>query len=145
MCMHTSYLDCHEAGLCCYLVIHIEILLHPLQLLYFQLLPIYWLPLAQWRRDLMIRGCACVWRSHDANRPGKCSAVVTASRHIQMSKSTSSRKRAALRVHTCMPSGIMVADRTWNWQRTWPVCDFRPMLLRDGQSWPFIGRFIELW
>jgi hypothetical protein len=45
MCMHVCCLDCHEAGLCCYLVIHTENLLRPLQLLYFRLWPIYWLPL----------------------------------------------------------------------------------------------------
>jgi hypothetical protein len=47
MCMHVCYLDCHEAGLCCYLVIHIlaENLLHPLQLFHFHLWPIYWLSL----------------------------------------------------------------------------------------------------
>jgi hypothetical protein len=39
------YLDCREAGLCCYLVIHIENLLYPLQLLYFHLWRIYWLSL----------------------------------------------------------------------------------------------------
>jgi hypothetical protein len=43
MCMRVCYLDCHEAGLCCYLVIHIEALLFPLQLFYFHLCPIYWL------------------------------------------------------------------------------------------------------
>jgi hypothetical protein len=32
LCMPICYLDCHEAGLCCYLVIHIENLLCPLQL-----------------------------------------------------------------------------------------------------------------
>jgi hypothetical protein len=36
-------LGCHEAGLCCYLMIHIENLLHPLQLFYFHLWPVYWL------------------------------------------------------------------------------------------------------
>jgi hypothetical protein len=41
--IRINYLDCHEAGLCCYLVIHIENLLRPLQLLYFHLWPIYWL------------------------------------------------------------------------------------------------------
>jgi hypothetical protein len=35
MRMHVCYLDCYEAVLCCYLVIHIENLLHPLQLFYF--------------------------------------------------------------------------------------------------------------
>jgi hypothetical protein len=44
MCMHVCYLDCHEAGLCCYLVIHIENLC-PLQLFYFYLWSIYWLSL----------------------------------------------------------------------------------------------------
>jgi hypothetical protein len=37
MRMLVCYLDCHEAGLCCYLVIHKEILLRPLQLFYFPL------------------------------------------------------------------------------------------------------------
>jgi hypothetical protein len=39
------YLDYHEAGLCCYLVIHIGNILRPLQLFYFHLWPIYWLAL----------------------------------------------------------------------------------------------------
>jgi hypothetical protein len=43
MRMHVWYLDSHEAGLCYYLVIHIENLLRPLQLYYFHLWPIYWL------------------------------------------------------------------------------------------------------
>jgi hypothetical protein len=43
--MHVCYLDCHEAGLCCYLVIHTENLLYPLQLFYLHLWPIYWLSL----------------------------------------------------------------------------------------------------
>jgi hypothetical protein len=33
--MRVSYLDCHEAGLCCYQVIHKWNLLRPLQLFYF--------------------------------------------------------------------------------------------------------------
>jgi hypothetical protein len=32
MCMCICYIDCHEAGPCCYLVIHIGNLLCPLQL-----------------------------------------------------------------------------------------------------------------
>jgi hypothetical protein len=43
--IHVCYLDCHEAGLCSYLVIHTENLLRPLQLFYFHLWPIYWLSL----------------------------------------------------------------------------------------------------
>jgi uncharacterized membrane protein len=43
--MRVCYLVSHEAGLCCYLVIHIESLLRPLQLFYFHLWPIYWLSL----------------------------------------------------------------------------------------------------
>jgi hypothetical protein len=43
MRVRVCCLDCHEAGLCCYLAIHIENLLHPLQLFYFHLWPIYWL------------------------------------------------------------------------------------------------------
>jgi hypothetical protein len=43
MSMRLCYLDCHEAGLCCYLVMHIETQLHSLQLFYFHLRSIYWL------------------------------------------------------------------------------------------------------
>jgi hypothetical protein len=39
------YLDFHEAGLCCYLVIHTKNLLCPLQLFYFHLWPTYRFPL----------------------------------------------------------------------------------------------------
>jgi hypothetical protein len=45
MLMRFYYTDCHEAGLCCCLVIHRENLLHPLQLFYFHVWPIYWLSL----------------------------------------------------------------------------------------------------
>jgi hypothetical protein len=45
VCMHVCYLDCHAVGLCCYLVLHIENLLHLLLLFYFHLRPIYWLSL----------------------------------------------------------------------------------------------------
>jgi hypothetical protein len=45
MSMPVCYLDYHEAWLCCYLMIHIENLLHPLELFYFHLWPIYWLSL----------------------------------------------------------------------------------------------------
>jgi hypothetical protein len=45
MRMSVWYLDYHEAGLCCYLLIHIGNLLRPLQLFYFHLWPAYWLPL----------------------------------------------------------------------------------------------------
>jgi hypothetical protein len=41
MCVCYLQLDCHEAGLCCYLVIHIE----TLQLFYFHLWPVYCLSL----------------------------------------------------------------------------------------------------
>jgi hypothetical protein len=43
MSMHVCYPDCHEAGLCHYLMIPTENLLHPLQLFYFHLWLIYWL------------------------------------------------------------------------------------------------------
>jgi hypothetical protein len=43
--MRVCYLDCNEAGLCCYVVIHIENLLHPLHLFYFHLWSIYWFSL----------------------------------------------------------------------------------------------------
>jgi hypothetical protein len=43
--MLIYYRDCNEAGLCCYLVIHIGNLLRPLQVFYFHLRHIYWLSL----------------------------------------------------------------------------------------------------
>jgi hypothetical protein len=55
--MRVCCLDCHEAGLCCYVVIHIENLLHPLQMFYFHLWPIYWLSLVLhllWERRCFI-------------------------------------------------------------------------------------------
>jgi hypothetical protein len=45
MRMRVCDLDSYESGLCCYLVIHIENVLHTLQLFYFQLRPVYWIPL----------------------------------------------------------------------------------------------------
>jgi hypothetical protein len=55
MRIRVCYLDCHEAGLCCYLVIRIQTVICPLQLFYFHLWPIYWLFLApspdeRWRK-----------------------------------------------------------------------------------------------
>jgi hypothetical protein len=41
MHMPVCYLNYHEAGLCCYLVIQIENLLHSLHLFYFSLWPVY--------------------------------------------------------------------------------------------------------
>jgi hypothetical protein len=43
--IRVCYLDCHEAGLCCYLLIHIENISCTLQLFYFHLWPIYSLSL----------------------------------------------------------------------------------------------------
>jgi hypothetical protein len=37
MCMRVCYLECHEAGPCCYLVLHIDNLLRPLQPFHFYL------------------------------------------------------------------------------------------------------------
>jgi hypothetical protein len=55
MRIRVCYLDCLEGGLCCYLVIHIENLLRPLQLLYFQL----WLSLV-----LLISPTRATWPAH---------------------------------------------------------------------------------
>jgi hypothetical protein len=46
MCRSVSYIDCHETGLCCYLVLRIENLLLPLHRFYFHLWSIYWCSLA---------------------------------------------------------------------------------------------------
>jgi hypothetical protein len=43
MRMRIYYIGCPEAGLCCYVVIHLENILRPLQLFYFRLWPIHWL------------------------------------------------------------------------------------------------------
>jgi hypothetical protein len=55
MRMRVCYLDCHEAGLCCYLVIHIENLLQQLQLFYLHLWLMYWLSLVHLVPRLKIR------------------------------------------------------------------------------------------
>jgi hypothetical protein len=49
----VCHLDCHEAGLCCYLVIHIGNPLQPLQLFYFHLCPIYRLSLVVLRSRMV--------------------------------------------------------------------------------------------
>jgi hypothetical protein len=56
MRMRVCYLDCHEAGLCCYLVIHTENLWRPLQLFYSHLWLIYWLSLVYtyWHDGIVI-------------------------------------------------------------------------------------------
>jgi hypothetical protein len=68
MRMPVCYLDCHEAGLCCYLVIPIENVLRPLQLFYFHLWPIYWLSLVlHISNDTIIDEW---WIGKDFNRSG---------------------------------------------------------------------------
>jgi hypothetical protein len=42
MRLSISYLDSHEVGLCCYLMVQIENLLRPFQLFYFHLWHVYW-------------------------------------------------------------------------------------------------------
>jgi hypothetical protein len=61
MSMRVCYLDCHEAGLCCYLVIHIETLLRPLQLFHFHLTPLHVATYPQHRHPqrLTVCGTAC--------------------------------------------------------------------------------------
>jgi hypothetical protein len=53
MRMRVCYLDCYEAGLCCYLLTHIETLLRPLQLCYFHLWRTYWLFSYSAEREVM--------------------------------------------------------------------------------------------
>jgi hypothetical protein len=45
MSMSVCYLDYHEDGLCCFLMIHVGNILRPVQLFYLHLWPIYWLSL----------------------------------------------------------------------------------------------------
>jgi hypothetical protein len=47
MRMRVCYQNCYAAELCCYLVMHIENLLRPLQLFYFHLWPVYCLSLVK--------------------------------------------------------------------------------------------------
>jgi hypothetical protein len=72
ICVNVCYLNCREAGLCCYLVIHIGNLLRPLQLLYFHSWPVYWLfliPITKlsvtvlYEIELIMWNClsACCW------------------------------------------------------------------------------------
>jgi hypothetical protein len=70
MRMRVCYLDCHEWGLCCYLVIHIETLLHPLQLLYFHLWPIYWLSLVIKTYSYVSIQTHSIAQSHNFHRLG---------------------------------------------------------------------------
>jgi hypothetical protein len=53
MRLRVCYLDCHDAGLCCYLVIHTENLLRPLQLFHFHLWRIYWFSFVCWEYNLV--------------------------------------------------------------------------------------------
>jgi hypothetical protein len=62
MSMRVWYLECHETGLCCYLVIHIENLLRPLQLFYFHVWPIYWLSLACQAHQITLRAKCIVFK-----------------------------------------------------------------------------------
>jgi hypothetical protein len=55
MSMRVWYLHCHEGGLYCCLVIHIEDLLRPLQLFYFHLWHIYWLSLVHLEKSVYVR------------------------------------------------------------------------------------------
>jgi hypothetical protein len=55
MGMRVCYLECHEAGLCCYLVLHVRDLLRPLQLFYFRLWPTYWLSFLYLKREVLFR------------------------------------------------------------------------------------------
>jgi hypothetical protein len=78
--MRVCCLDCHEAGLCCYLVIHIENLLRPLQLFHFHLCPIYWLPLE-------ILDChTCIFLVQFIENQGRYMANVSTSRLFIISK-----------------------------------------------------------
>jgi hypothetical protein len=57
--MRFWYLDSHDAGLCCYLVICVENLLCPLQLFNFHLWPIYWLSLIVCQFDKICKPGSC--------------------------------------------------------------------------------------
>jgi hypothetical protein len=64
MRIRVCYLHCHEAGLCCYLLIHTENLLRLLQLFYFHLWPVYWLSLVYrptYRPTAFQNRFLCIW------------------------------------------------------------------------------------
>jgi hypothetical protein len=95
MCMHICYLDCHEAGLCCYLVIHIENLLRPLQLFYFHFWPIYWLSLiVDWstrnreKTKYMLMSChQNAEQNHNINTSNRSSENVAKLKYFRMTLS----------------------------------------------------------
>jgi hypothetical protein len=70
MHMSTFYIDCHEAQLCCYIVIYTENLLHPLQLFYFHLWPIYWFFLIKCQEYSCVM-CNYTKTQHDMHSPEK--------------------------------------------------------------------------
>jgi hypothetical protein len=55
--MRVCYLDCHEAGMCCYLLTLIDNLIRPLELFYLRMRPIHW-------RSLELRLAEPVWKTH---------------------------------------------------------------------------------
>jgi hypothetical protein len=62
MRMRVFYLDAHEGGVCCCLLIDIEKLIRPLQLLCFHLWPFYWLfLLVIWSLDSRICAEVSTW------------------------------------------------------------------------------------
>jgi hypothetical protein len=62
MRMRICYVECLEAGQCCYLVIHIENLLRTLQLFYFHLWPIYWLSVVEINTQINQITCKERWK-----------------------------------------------------------------------------------
>jgi hypothetical protein len=61
MRMRIWYLDCHEAGLCWFLMILIGNPLHPFQLFYLHLWPNYWISLVQLCISVSDVQTACYW------------------------------------------------------------------------------------
>jgi hypothetical protein len=64
MRMRDCYVECNKDGLCCYLVIHIENLLLPLQLFYFHSCPSYFLTVRF--MTVVLRQQGTVKRQHDS-------------------------------------------------------------------------------
>jgi hypothetical protein len=101
MRMRVCYIDCHEAGLCCYLWIHIENLLHPLQLFYFHLWPIYWL-------SLVHKHCEFIGTYYG---PSRSNAGTCETKHFGVLRCTGSRD---MQTGTQAPSG---ASSNGPWQQ----------------------------
>jgi hypothetical protein len=105
--MRICYLDCHEAGLCCYLVTQIENLLHPLQLFDFHLClfySYYRYSYAGWEIRIVTRDFCLheMWRRADGFRIGACEISFCSDVRTGSEMQTGNRRRTKTFSSCCM-------------------------------------------